>query len=126
MQQQRTILLVEDDRAIRRFLQVTLQRAGYEVLLAADGLEALKALHAINSTPIDAVVTDAVMPHLDGHQLCRFIRRTETLAQIPIIMLSGMEAAAPAADEKKLADAHLSKPVRPEELTACLAKLLPR
>src|SRR5215208_7464028 len=66
-----TVLLAEDDRALRRYLEVVLRRAGYEVLPAADGLEAMKALL---STPVDAVVTDAVMPHLSGHELCRFLR----------------------------------------------------
>ena len=67
-----TILLVEDDRSIRRYLEVILSRAGYKVIAAADGLEAMKAALA---SAIDAVVTDAVMPHLNGYELCRFLRR---------------------------------------------------
>ena len=59
------VLLVEDDRSVRRYLQVTLERAGYEVITASDGLEAMKLALSL---PIDAVVTDAIMPHLSGQQ----------------------------------------------------------
>lgn len=121
---QRTILLVEDDPSVRRYLEVVLARAGYSVALAADGLEAMKALLA-SSSSFAAVVTDAVMPHMDGHQLCRFIRSSDALSHLSIIMLSGIESAAsaPAAEEAR-ADAYLSKPVRPQELTTTLARLL--
>ena len=113
-----TILLAEDDRALRRYLEVMLQRAGYTVIAAADGLEAMKA--ALSST-IDAVVTDAVMPHLSGYELCRFLRRHPKLGRLPLVLLSGMDR--PAEPESR-ADAYLSKPVRSEELTNCLARLL--
>src|ERR1044072_1328477 len=82
----RTVLLAEDDRALRRYLEVVLRRAGYEVLLAADGLEAMKALL---SKHVDAVVTDAVMPHLSGHELCRFLRDHPQLKDLPVVLLSG-------------------------------------
>jgi len=53
------VLLAEDDRALRRFLEVVLERAGYKVIPAGDGLEAMKLAL---STRIDIVVTDATMP----------------------------------------------------------------
>ena len=59
------VLLAEDDRALRRFLEVVLQRAGYDVIPAADGLEAMKIALSSN---IDIVVTDAMMPNLSGHE----------------------------------------------------------
>ncbi len=116
-----TILLVEDDRSIRRYLEVILSRAGYAVLTAADGLEAMKTAMA---SRIDAVVTDAVMPHLSGYELCRFLRRHPKLSSLPVILLSGLEKAASATDLDANADIYLSKPVRPEELTGSLARLL--
>ena len=116
-----TILLVEDDRSIRRYLEVILQRAGYTVVLAADGLEAMKA---VLSGSIDAVVTDAIMPHLNGYELCRFLRRHPKLAQLPVVILSGVDQAAPSPEGSDRPDAYLSKPVRPEELTGCIARLL--
>ena len=116
-----TILLVEDDRSIRRYLEVILSRAGYKVIAAADGLEAMKAALA---SPIDAVVTDAVMPHLNGYELCRFLRRHPKLSCLPIILLSGLDRADSTHDAEIHADVYLAKPVRPEELTGTLARLL--
>ena len=114
-----TVLLAEDDRSLRRYLEVILRRAGYEVLTAADGLEAMKALL---STTVDAVVTDAVMPHLSGHELCRFLRNHPTLKSLPVVLLSGAEAQTAGPDAG--ADVYLSKPVPAGELAAHLARLL--
>ncbi|HEX5707445.1 MAG TPA: response regulator [Pyrinomonadaceae bacterium] len=119
-----TVLLVEDDRALRRFLEVTLERAGYRVVAASDGLEAMKAAL---STDINAVVTDAVMPHLGGRELCGFLRRHPKLRALPVVLLSGSEGAGvPAGEASERPDVCLTKPVRPEELTNCLASLLER
>ena len=114
------VLLVEDDPAVRRYLEVVLLRAGYEVTTAADGLEAMKA---VMSSGFDAVITDAVMPHLGGHELCRFIRRHPKLSSVPVIILSALENTNTATEEEE-ANARLLKPVRPDELSACIAKLL--
>jgi CheY-like chemotaxis protein len=116
-----TILVVEDDRSIRRYLEVILQRAGYCVVSAADGLEAMKA--ALTSA-VDAVVTDAIMPHLNGYELCRFLRHHPKLSRLPVILLSGFERADAAHETNDRPDVYLAKPVRPEELTGCLARLL--
>jgi CheY-like chemotaxis protein len=95
-----------------------LQRAGYTVIAAADGLEALKAAL---STTVDAVVTDALMPHLTGYELCRFFRRHPKLKRLPVVLLSGVERHS---ETSSRADAYLSKPLRSEELTDCLDRLL--
>lgn len=116
------VLVAEDDRSVRRYLEIILQRAGFDVVAAADGLEAMKAAL---STNVDAVVTDAQMPHLNGYELCRFLRRHPQLARLPVVLLSGSERTADEQPEgAERADAYLSKPVRPEELAACLARLL--
>jgi CheY-like chemotaxis protein len=114
-----TVLLAEDDRALRRYLEVVLRRAGYEVLPAADGLEAMKLLL---SNAVDAVVTDAVMPHLSGHELCRFLREHPRLKDLPVLLLSGSDPSS--RPEQTGADIHLSKPVGADELAAGVARLL--
>jgi CheY-like chemotaxis protein len=116
-----TVLIVEDDRSIRRYLEVILQRAGYCVVAAADGLEAMKAV--LTST-VDAVVTDAMMPHLNGYELCRFLRHHPKLSRLPVVLLSCFERADNAQEANERPDVYLAKPVRPEELTGCLARLL--
>jgi len=80
------VLLVEDDRSVRRYLEVTLQRLGYRVITAGDGLEAMKL--ALTSA-VDVVVTDPVMPHMSGHELTRFLRSNGRFADLPIVLLSG-------------------------------------
>jgi len=118
-----SILLVEDDAAVRRYLEVILRRAGYEVLCAANGIEAIKAAL---SSKIDAVVTDALMPHLSGYELCRYLRARPELSRLPILLLTGLEQNATTPEIREHADAHLTKPVRHEAFTECLAKLLRR
>jgi CheY-like chemotaxis protein len=118
---QRRVLLVEDDRSVRRYLEVTLERAGYEVITANDGLEAMKVALA---SPVDIVVTDAVMPHMTGQEFARFVRTTPKLAQIPIVLLTGQENKQAITPAEKLVDVFLYKPVKVEELKSCLANLL--
>jgi len=116
------VLLAEDDRALRRFLEVVLDRAGYKVIPVADGLEAMKVAL---SMPIDIVVTDAMMPNLSGHEFCRFLRNSQTLSHLPVILLSALEQKEghQTADQ---VDAFLSKPVSAESLVECIEKLLAR
>ena len=116
------VLLAEDDRALRRFLQVLLERAGYKVITAADGLEAMKI---VVTTPVDVVVTDAVMPNLSGHEFCRFLRNSPTLAHLPVILLSALERKETNRDAEQ-ADAFLSKPVSGDSLIECIERLLTR
>ena len=106
------VLLVEDDPALRRYLEIVLQRAGYEVVTAGDGLEAIKFLLGDR---IDVVVTDALMPNLDGYELCRFVRSSEHLSHLPIILLSALDPKN-STDEAEQVDAFLAKPVSPEDL----------
>ena len=115
------VLLVEDDRSVRRYLEVTLQRSGYRVVTAGDGLEAMKLAL---SSDIDVVVTDAVMPHLSGQELARFLRSNQKLAHLPIVLLTGQDNKEAAASAEDLIDVFLYKPVRAEELKNCLAGLL--
>jgi len=116
---QRCVLLVEDDRSVRRYLEVTLQRAGYKVISAEDGLEGLK--YAL-SAKIDVVLTDAVMPQMNGRELARFLRSNPNLAKLPIILLTGQDNDRASKADKNLIDAFLYKPVKAEELRKCLAK----
>ena len=116
------VLLAEDDRALRRFLEVVLDRAGYKVIPVADGLEAMKVAL---SMPIDIVVTDAMMPNLSGHEFCRFLRNSQTLSHLPVILLSALEQKEGTQTTEQV-DAFLSKPVSAESLVECIEKLLAR
>src|ERR1044072_403839 len=114
------VLLVEDDPALRRYLEVVLQRAGYVVLTASDGLEAMKVLLTLQ---VDVIVTDALMPNLDGYELCRFVRNSDHLAHLPIILLSALDPRN-TTDASEQVNAFLAKPVSPEDLLAILLDVL--
>jgi DNA-binding response OmpR family regulator len=82
----RTILVAEDDEAVRELLRRILERAGYAVVTAANGIDALRAFRA---APTDLVVTDVMMPGIDGFGLIRAL-----LAEYPearILAISGAE-----------------------------------
>jgi DNA-binding response OmpR family regulator len=115
------VLLVEDDEPLRRYLETVLLRAGYQVITAGDGLAAMKV---VLSQPVQAIITDAIMPFLNGHELCRFLRRHPKLAHLPLIMLSGLTENFTSPEVKEKPDIYLAKPVRGEELLESLAGLL--
>jgi CheY-like chemotaxis protein len=117
------VLLVEDDRSVRRYLEVTLQRSGYNVMTASDGLEAMKLAL---SSKIDVVVTDAIMPHMSGQELARFMRSNPKLAKVPIVLLTGQENRKADSATEELVDGYLYKPVKAEDLKSCLSFLLQR
>src|SRR6478672_1480541 len=117
---QRCVLLVEDDRSVRRYLEVTLQRAGYKVIAAEDGLAGMRCAL---TTKVDVVLTDAVMPQMNGRELARFLRSNPKLAKLPIVLLTGQENDHASSADKGLIDAFLFKPVKAEELKQCLEKV---
>ena len=77
------------------------------------------------SMPIDIVVTDAMMPNLSGHEFCRFLRNSQTLSHLPVILLSALEQKE-GNQKAEQVDAFLSKPVSAEDLLDCIEKLLAR
>ena len=116
------ILLAEDDASMRRFVEVILRKANYDVISAEDGLVAIKA--ALENE-IDAVVADAVMPNMTGYDLCRMLRQNADKKHIPLIILSGLNQENSADAEDCLADAYLMKGNNlKENLTKTLTNLL--
>ncbi len=79
-----TILLVDDDEVFRSMLRRTLQRRGYDVIEAAEGGAALRAL---SGATVDLVITDIVMPDTEGIETIRTLRRTHP--ELKIIAMSG-------------------------------------
>ncbi len=100
------ILLAEDDDSMRRFVEVILKKAHYDVITAEDGLEAMKA--AIENE-IDAVIADAVMPGMTGYDLCRMMRGNDGKKHIPFIILSGLNQDKAVNKDGCQADAYLMK-----------------
>ena len=100
------ILLAEDDASMRRFLEITLQRADYEVVSVEDGLAAMQTAL---SEKFDAIVADAVMPNLTGHDLCRILSQNPNYKNTPLIILSGLEQEILADTQESCADTYLVK-----------------
>ena len=82
------VLVVDDEPAIVRFLQVHLERAGFDVFGAGNGQEALERL--AQEPSIDLIITDIMMPVMDGFELLSKVRQQPTFASIPIIMLGAL------------------------------------
>lgn len=119
--QQRTVLIVDDDKEIRDAIEIYLKHEGISVLKAKDGLEALEMLE---SSEVHLIILDIMMPRLDGITATFKIRETRNL---PILMLS-----AKSEDSDKIlglhvgADDYVSKPFNPMELVARVRSLLRR
>jgi CheY-like chemotaxis protein len=114
-------LVADDDADILELLGLRLERAGYEVIAAHDGVEALAAAEA---HAIDVAVIDVMMPGIDGHEVVRRLRARPETATIPILVLTAaaQERVAEASAEAG-ADAHMRKPFSPKELVARLEEL---
>lgn len=113
-----TVLLVDDDPNILRPLQFLVEREGYRVITALDGKRAL-VIAALESPGL--IVTDWMMPNVDGVELCRRLKRDPITAGIPVVMLS---AALPPAQQEPLWDVLLRKPVPIGDLMKAIHSLL--
>ncbi|MBC8335070.1 MAG: response regulator transcription factor [Anaerolineales bacterium] len=116
------ILLVDDESAITDNLAPFLQRAGFEVSVASNGEEALTA---IESNSLDLIVSDVLMPKMDGRELLRSLRQDNNW--IPIILLTQVgEAFERAMALEEGADDYINKPFEPHELVARIRAVLRR
>ena len=81
------ILLVEDDRFLRRAAEVRLRRAGYTVITAADGEEAIATASAMRP---DLVLLDLIMPRMQGFEVLRVLRTQPNMQGVPIVVLTNL------------------------------------
>ena len=116
------ILVVEDEQAVARLLQINLERAGYEVELAGNGRSGLEAV-AVQRP--DAVVLDVIMPVMDGFEVLRQLKADPDTADIPVLLLTGKS------DEESIFEAwsegvhcYLTKPFDPSDLVLLMGRML--
>jgi pilus assembly protein CpaE len=118
------ILFVDDEEQIRKLLSTWLARHGYEVTVANDGWEALKA---IRTKAPDLVITDVNMPNMNGLELTRRLRADHRTARIPVIMLSARKQADDVlTGYAEGADEYIPKPVEMAVLAAKVEVLIRR
>jgi OmpR family response regulator RpaB len=87
MTEMKRILLVEDDRFLRKAAEVRLRRAGYTVITAADGEEAIATASAMRP---DLVLLDLIMPRMQGFEVLRVLRTQPTMHGVPIVVLTNL------------------------------------
>jgi len=116
------IMTVDDSTSIRQMVSFTLKNAGYDVIEAVDGKDALDKLNKVTA---HMVITDLNMPNLDGIDLIRQLRSNPLYKFIPIIMLT-TESQDTKKQEGKQAGATgwIVKPFKPEQLIAVVKKVL--
>jgi two-component system chemotaxis response regulator CheY len=116
------ILAVDDSASMRQMVGFTLRHAGYAVIEAADGVD---ALNYARSNAVDLVLTDVNMPNMDGITLVRELRQLNSYKYVPMLVLT-----TEAGQDKKMqgkeagATGWLVKPFNPEKLLATIAKVL--
>ena len=109
-----SVLVAEDDKIIRRLARHILERAGYTVYEAADGLEALARIKEIKP---DLLLLDIMMPHMNGYDVCITLRSQEETAELPIVIITAKtEKHAIQRGIDAGANRYLTKPISPKVL----------
>ncbi|EDY17909.1 signal transduction histidine kinase, nitrogen specific, NtrB [Chthoniobacter flavus Ellin428] len=115
------ILIVDDIVSNRKLLRVVLEAEGYETVEAENGVEALRLLER---EAVDVIVSDILMPRMDGYRLCHEVRANKRLRDIPFVVYTATYTSP--ADEKLCmdlgADKYLRKPASPHELVAAISE----
>ena len=120
---EKQILIVDDSASIRELLIFTLEKAGYKVIAAINGQDALK--HLNGKKEIDLIITDLHMPIMDGLDLIKKVRNLDNYKYLPILFLT-TESQVAKKDEARDAGATgwIVKPFSPEKLLAAITKLV--
>lgn len=116
--QGKKVMVIDDSNTIRRSAEIFLTQAGCQVILAADGFEALAK---INDHRPDVVFCDILMPRLDGYQTCALIKRSPHFSQTPVVMLSSRDGLFDRARGRMVGSSdYLTKPFTKDGLVAAV------
>lgn len=121
MSSENTILVVEDDDVARELMRRALERRGYSVVTAEDGIQGYE--QAVGTLP-RLIITDINMPGADGVHLVRRIRDTEALANVPILVTTGYGSGNATFSLAQGATAYEPKPLDPESFLTTVERLL--
>jgi CheY-like chemotaxis protein len=118
----RRVLVADDDPVTRKLLQRALTASGYQIILASDGLRALATLD--DNPDIDLLITDVLMPNMDGRDLVRALREDDRFEHLPLIIMSATVSIGEIRRLLELgASRFLAKPVSPALLRREVAAL---
>lgn len=116
------VVCIDDDGAIRKMIEYTLQAQGYQVTTIQDPLESFAQIFQLQP---DLILCDLVMPKLDGYDLCGMLRKSTDFRQIPILMLTGKDGFIDRVRAKMVgATDYLTKPFQEQELLMLLEKYI--
>jgi len=116
------VLVVDDEEMTRKLLRLMLERDGFVIVEAEDGLEALEI---IKREMPDVIIMDVMMPNMDGFSACQALRSKPETAKIPIILLSARaQAEAIRAGLSAGANRYMTKPISKPELVQTIRDLL--
>ncbi len=115
------IITVDDSKTMRDMVSFTLKEAGYDVLTAEDGKDAVRVLEV---NRVDVVITDLNMPNMNGIELIRAIRAMPTLKTVPVLMLTTeADEAKKTAGKEAGATGWIVKPFNPEKLISVIQRV---
>ena len=118
------VLVIDDSNTIRRSAELFLRQAGYEVILAEDGFDALSK---ITDYEPQVIFVDIMMPRLDGYQTCALIKQNPRLKSTPVIMLSSKDGVFDRARGRLAgSDRYLTKPFTKEGLIEAVSDYVKR
>ena len=118
------VLVIDDSNTIRRSAELFLRQAGYEVILAEDGFDALSK---ITDYEPQVIFVDIMMPRLDGYQTCALIKQNPRLKSTPVIMLSSKDGVFDRARGRLAgSDRYLTKPFTKEGLIEAVSDFVKR
>jgi twitching motility two-component system response regulator PilG len=113
------VMVIDDSNTIRKSAEIFLVQAGYQVILAEDGFDALTKI--ADYLP-DVIFCDILMPRLDGYQTCALIKKNQRLANTPVIMLSSKDGLFDRARGRMVgSDEYLTKPFTKDSLLKTVA-----
>jgi len=118
----KTILIVDDSASLRQVVNIALTRAGYDVIEAADGKDALSKL---NGTKIHLIISDVNMPNMDGITMVKEVKKLPAYKFTPIIMLTTESQEGKKKEGQSAgAKAWMVKPFKPEQMLDAVSKLI--
>jgi DNA-binding response OmpR family regulator len=118
----RRVLVADDDSTIRHAVNLKLTNAGLDVVLAADGEEALRL--ALETEP-EVFILDVTMPYFTGYEVARQLRKHEVFAHTPVLILTAMEQDVEPTFAAEVSDVRfMTKPFSPRELLAAVQQAL--
>ena len=127
MSEKKRVLVVDDEPDFASIVQGNLEKEGFEVEVAYNGVEGLEKVHA---NPPDAIVLDVMMPEKDGYEMCADLKGDEKYCDIPIVLLTAVASHVTStryshADGMSTeADDYIAKPASAEEITRSVKDLL--